>query len=154
MSEEIKKIWDEQPPHLDEKKLMDYLNHQLNKEQIFEVENTLTNDAFTSDAIEGLQQMNHPEKLQASLAEIKSGLARQIEKNKSRRNKKWKDSFQIYLLIFSILLLLFLGYLIVSKSLSVKQKSAESFWKNNTSNIRKTPIRICTEINTDAFQTT
>ncbi|MBH2004490.1 MAG: hypothetical protein I8H66_07365 [Sphingobacteriia bacterium] len=103
---------DEEP--LNEQELMKYLGGNPSEEARFAIEKQMAGSAFVNDAVEGLQQLGSPEKLQA----LKDQLNRQLQKETSKRTKRKKkrgiaDQQWLIVAILAILLLCIAGYLMI-----------------------------------------
>jgi anti-sigma factor RsiW len=116
MSEELKNILPDGDQHPDNRKLLDYLNDQLNKADSHELEKHMAEDPFINDAVEGLQQFDPKKDMQVYVTALNKQLHKQLKKKTTRRhNRRWKDQPWIYLAIGITLLLLILSYIVIRK---------------------------------------
>lgn len=124
MNDDVKKILDNNKERLDDERLMAYVNKDLNKQDYYQVEKTITEDEFTSDAVEGLQQISNADDLPDILSDLNTGLHKQLGKAKKKRRKRWKDDPKIYLLVIILLILMIIGYLVTKKAIVTNPKNS------------------------------
>ncbi len=121
MSDELKDILSHSNKDIDNQQLMDYLSSHLNKAAEHEVEKTMADDAFMNDAVEGLQQIENKQNINAYVGQLNDELQKQIAKNKDRRaRRRWKDSPYTYWAIVILLLLLVICFVLVRKYLEAR----------------------------------
>jgi len=99
---------------LNEQELMKYLSGKASEESRFAIEQQMADSAFINDAVEGLQQLGSPEKIQ----ELKDQLNKQLHKETSKRTHRKKkhgiaDQQWLIVAILAILLLCIAGYLMI-----------------------------------------
>ena len=122
MSNDLKDILSNSNKDIDNQQLMDYLSNQLSQPQQHEVEASMAEDPFVNDAVEGLQQMDNSNNLQAYVEQLNSDLKKQIAKSKKRKDtRRWKDNPQIYIAVVAILILLVLCFILLKKYLDARQ---------------------------------
>jgi ribosome-associated translation inhibitor RaiA len=125
MSNELRDILSNSNKDIDNQQLMDYLSSHLNKASEHEVEKAMVNDAFVNDAVEGLQQLQGKQNMQAYVDQLNDELHKTIAKNKKRRAKRrLKDSPYTYLAIIVLLLMLVLCFTMVKRYLDSKKTTA------------------------------
>lgn len=114
MKENLKDILTNLNPEVDQETLLKYLQGKLSTEEQHEVEKSLVDDPFETDALEGLSAMENKQQITAMVAQLNRDL-----KKKTSRRKKWKldrvvrlESW-LLLAIVLILLLSVIGYLII-----------------------------------------
>jgi anti-sigma factor RsiW len=101
---------------IDNQKLMDYLSGKLSEQEKNEVERWMAENAFTEEAMEGLQQFKQPKDLNAYVEALHKDLNRHLDQKKKRREKrKIKEAPWTYLAIFIVLVLCILLYLVLKK---------------------------------------
>lgn len=116
MNKELLNILSNSNKDIDNQKLMDYLAGKLPEEQKNEVEQWMADSDFSDDALEGLQQFKQPKDIQSYVEELHNNLNKQLQKKKSRREKrKLKDSPWLYLAIFIILAIAIIAYVVVKR---------------------------------------
>ena len=116
MNNELKNILSNLSKDIEQEKLLEYLNRKLSAEEQHVLETQMNNDAFMSDAMDGLEQMKSADKVSLAVTQLNEGLKKQLEKNKKRRNKGtvMQDSW-IYYTVILLLLLAVIGYLVIRK---------------------------------------
>jgi hypothetical protein len=121
MSDNLKDILNNSNKDIDNQKLMDYLSQQLSKQDSHELEKMMADDAFTNDAVEGLEQFSNVKKIPLSVDELNRQLQKQIAKNKGRRQKRTiKEQPWVYFAIILLLLLAIISYVILKKRMDNK----------------------------------
>lgn len=99
--------------HVDQQKLLDYLEGKLSEEEKHEVEKLMADSDFINEAMEGLENMRDKQKIASVLHELNSNLSKRIHQ---RRNRKLKNRFPDLTLAIAatvtILLLIFLAFII------------------------------------------
>lgn len=121
MSHELKDILNNSNKDIDNQKLMDYLSKKLSAQDSHDLEKMMADDDFMNDAVEGLEQMGAAKKIGLSVEELNRELKKQIDKNKSRKEKrKLKEQPWTYIAIVLLLLLAIVCYMVVKKYLQNK----------------------------------
>ncbi len=116
MNNELNDILSNNNKDIDNRKLLDYLNNELNKTDSHELEKNMAGDNFVNDAVEGLQEFDSGKDMQAYVAQLNKELNKQISRKKKRKGKRrWKDQPWAYLSIVIILLLLVICYIVIKK---------------------------------------
>jgi flagellar biosynthesis/type III secretory pathway M-ring protein FliF/YscJ len=114
MSDDIKNILPGGNDQPDNRKLLDYLNDQLNKTDSHELEKHMAEDPFINDAVEGLQEFNSKKNMQLYVKQLNNELSKQTAKKKKRKDKrKLKDQPWVYLSVIIVLLLLIICYVVI-----------------------------------------
>jgi hypothetical protein len=106
---------DQKNKNQDEKnhQIIQYLNNELSDSEKHELES----DDFTSDALEGLSEMNQ-KKIEINLVELKKKLKKQTVKNRRKSKTIGSHSIiNIYATLMIIFILAVLGYFIITKLL-------------------------------------
>lgn len=112
MKDDLKNILSNLNNDVEQEKLLEYLNKQLEAPQQHAIEQQMADDPFLNDAMEGLEALT-PGDLPAMVKELNTGLHRQIEKSKHRRKRKNLVENWVYFSIVIIILLVVLGFLII-----------------------------------------
>jgi hypothetical protein len=116
MSNDLKNILSNLNPGIEQEKLLQYLNDQLNAAQSHELEKHLNDDPFLNDAVEGLQMVKSKNNIPITLQQLNEGLKQQIKKSKRKRVKTLNiQQPWIYYTIILLLLLCVIGYLVIKK---------------------------------------
>ena len=117
MNNDLKDILANSNKDIDNQQLMDYLSQHISQADSHHVEKNMADDAFTNDAVEGLQQFKPTDNLQLYVEQLNTDLQKQIAKNKKRKQKRTiKDQPYTYFAIILILLLLVICYVVLKKS--------------------------------------
>lgn len=116
MKDDLKKILSGLQADVEQEKLLQYLNRTLTEEEQHAIENTLNDDVFSSDAMDGLQQMKNTADIPVLVNNLNKNLKDQLNKHKSIRNKrKPGNQSWLYFSIILIILLAVIGYVLVRK---------------------------------------
>jgi hypothetical protein len=95
----------------------DYLNNNLSEEERYKLEESMMDDSFEADALEGLQQINKKE-----LNAVQQNLSKYIQqKVKARKKQGGKTIFFPGWIMLAIILLIgivVVGFLIISRLLA------------------------------------
>ena len=120
MNKDFKNILSNLNKDIEQDKLLQYLNRSLTPQEQHDLEMQLNDDAFMSDAIDGLQQMKSTDNVSLTVSQLNAGLKKQLDKNKKKRNKGtvMQDSW-IYYTVILLLLLAVIGYVVIKKFMSV-----------------------------------
>ncbi len=114
MSDDLKNTLSNLSKEVEQEKLLDYLNRHLSEAEQHELESHLNDDAFMSDAVDGLQELHTKTDVSQLVNELNSGLKKQLEKNKQRRNKRsLKQDSSAYYAVIIILLLAIIAFVII-----------------------------------------
>ena len=81
MNNDLKDILSNSNKDIDNQQLMDYLSNHLSQADTHNIEETMANDVFINDAVEGLQQFKLSGNLQLYAEQLNNDLQKQIEKN-------------------------------------------------------------------------
>jgi agmatine/peptidylarginine deiminase len=116
MQENLKDILSHLNNDIDQETLLLYLQDKLSEEKKHEVEKTLSENEFASDAIDGLREFADKQQIAYMVEMLNRDLKKKVEKKKERREKlKIKDQSLLYLSIFILLLLIVLSYMVIHK---------------------------------------
>lgn len=99
---------------LSEEELLRFLDKNCSKDQSIGLEG-LANDAFASDALEGLQKIENTEKVIKSVQQLNQQLHQHLKVKKQRKDKSKINIYQW--MIIALLLILFIciiGYILVN----------------------------------------
>lgn len=113
MDDKYRKILSEHP-NIPEDRLVAYLEGRLNDRERMEVEMAMVESRFLSDAVEGLEQIGDPQRIQGMVDGLNRGL-RQKASQRSRLRKRRMADFPGWL-AFAVLILLILaaaGYFVL-----------------------------------------
>lgn len=100
--------------HIDNHKLMDYLNGKLSAEEQHEVEKWMLENPFEAEAIEGLQQASSGKNIQGTVDQLNKQLHKYLEQKKSRRKRRTDPtSIWTYVAILFVLAIAILIYLLL-----------------------------------------
>ena len=92
----------------------DYLNNNLSEEERYSLEESMMEDSFEADALEGLQQINTKD-----LNAVQQNLSRYI-RNNLRKRKKYTDKTILFpswimLAIIILIAIVVIGFFIINK---------------------------------------
>jgi hypothetical protein len=101
--------------NIDQEKLLQYLNEQLNHRDSHLLETEMESDPFTYDAIEGLQQMDN-NKIPEVIDQLNITLRKEIKaKKRKKRNQIFSNQNWVFFAVILILILLIISYLVMKK---------------------------------------
>ena len=117
MQDDLKNILSNAAGNSNQNQLLKYLKDELEHAEKHEVEKSAVDDAFENDALEGLQQIEHQQKIEL----IVDGLNRDLKKRtgkkyNSRKSMKLKPQWWLYFSILILLILIVLFYLFLHNS--------------------------------------
>lgn len=118
MNPELKDILSHLNKDVGQEKLLEYLSRNLSEAEQHELEMQLNDDDFLSDAIDGLEQLEHKEKLPLLVQQLNAGLKSKLDqkKKKRRRAPEFNNSSTYYTIII-ILVLVVIAFVVVRKFL-------------------------------------
>jgi anti-sigma factor RsiW len=118
MNKDLLNILSNSNKDIDNQQLMDYLNGKLSGDALHEVEKSMADNAFLSDAVEGLQRLEGKKNMQAYVDELNASMQKSLAKKKARRlRRRLKDQNWTYLAIVVIIVLCMLAYIVIRKAL-------------------------------------
>jgi hypothetical protein len=116
MSKELKDILSNLNKDIEQDKLLEYLNNELTQEEQHLVESSLNEDAFASDAMDGLQLMENRKDLTPMIRQLNKELKKKLAVKRSRRKRmKLPEQSWIYITVIILLVLVVLAYIIIHK---------------------------------------
>jgi hypothetical protein len=115
MSNDLKNILSNLNNDIEQEKLLEYLNRNLTGAEQHELESHLNDDPFMSDAMDGLSQIQSPDKVSLMVYQLNKDLKAQLEKKKKRRKRVITETPWLYYTIIFLLLLAVIGYLVIKK---------------------------------------
>lgn len=116
MQENLKDILSSLSTEVDQETLLLYLQGKLTAEQQHEVEKKMMDNEFAADAIEGLQNFKDPQHLESLVNQLKKDLQAKTNKKKAAFEKrKIKLDPWVIITILLILVLVVIGYFIITK---------------------------------------
>ena len=97
-----------------EQELMKYLRGNISEEERFAMEQQMADSAFVNDAVEGLQQLGSPEKIEALKDQLNKQLQKEtLKRSHSKKKRGIADQQWLIVAILAILLLCIAGYLMI-----------------------------------------
>ena len=116
MTEPLKNILSNLNKDIEQEKLLEYLNNQLNAEAEHEVEQHMNDDDFLNDAVDGLQQFENKKDLGNLVSQLNTDLKKQLAQKKKRKRKySIPDQSWYYYAIVIVLILCVIAYLVIRK---------------------------------------
>ena len=116
MSNNLKDILTNLNKDIEQDKLLQYLNNQLPEADKHAVEANLNDDAFMSDAMDGLQQLENKKDIPSIVNQLNTGLKIQLDKRKKRKNKRAiAEQPWVYYTIILLLVLVVIAYIVIKK---------------------------------------
>ena len=119
MQENLKDILSHLSTEVDQETLLLYLQGKLSAEQQHEVEKTIMENEFASDALEGLGQFKDKHHLQALVEQLNKDLKKKTEKKKAAQEKR-KIGLDPWVIITIVLILVLvdISYYIIQKMMN------------------------------------
>lgn len=119
MNENLKDILSHLTTEIDQETLLLYLQDKLPAEKKHEVEKTLSENEFDSDALEGLQQVKDKKQITYLVEALNRDLKKKVEKKRQRREKMiLKDQPWLYIAILIFILLIVLSYIVIHRMMN------------------------------------
>ena len=115
MSNDLKNILSNLNKDVEQEKLLEYLNRTLTPEEQHELEAQLNDDPFMSDAMDGLAQVQGPDKISLMVYQLNKDLEKKLEKKKKRKNRFITETPWLYYTVILLLLLAVISYLVIKK---------------------------------------
>lgn len=116
MEENLKDILSNLNNDVDQETLLLYLQDKLPPERKHEVERSIAENEFASDALEGLQAVRDKKQIAYMIEMLNRDLKKKVETKKQRREKlRIKDQPWLYLALFIFILLIILCYLVIQR---------------------------------------
>jgi ABC-type transport system involved in cytochrome bd biosynthesis fused ATPase/permease subunit len=117
MNSDLKNILFNSNKDIDNQQLMDYLSKQASEADTHDLEQSMVENDFLNDAIEGLQEIKPSQNLDLYVEQLNRELQNQLKKTKKRRNKhRIKDRPYAIFAVMLILLLAVVCYMVWKKS--------------------------------------
>lgn len=124
MDDKIFDILSNSNKDIDNQKLMDYLSGKLSAEEKHEIERQMADSDFVNDAVEGLEKVENKKELSNFVDHLNNDLHKQLEKKEKRKQKRaLKDQPWLYLAIVLLLLLIIIGFIVITKYLDSEKNS-------------------------------
>lgn len=102
-----------QSGHINEQKLMDYLQGKLSPEESHDVEKLMVDSGFINDAVEGLSEIKDKQKIATILLEINGHLSKKIHRDTKKNKLMIPDQFTLTIAAtVTVLLLIVIAYVI------------------------------------------
>lgn len=118
MDDKLLNILSHSNKDIDNQKVMDYLSGKLSPEKKHEVEREMVNSDFINDAVEGLEEVKNKKDLTFFVEQLNANLHKQLDKKKTRKQKRaLKDQSLLYLAIVFLLFLIIICFIAVKKFL-------------------------------------
>lgn len=118
MSKDLRNILSNLNSDIEQEKLLEYLNKQLDAKDEHAVESQLNDDPFMNDALEGLSAINKNTDIALVVNQLNKDLTTKLSRKKSRRKRPISQAPWLYYSVIIILLLAILGYIVIKRFLS------------------------------------
>ena len=116
MNDKLKDILSNLNKDIGQDKLLEYLNNELPAAEQHRVEQLLNDDAFTSDAMDGLEEFENKEGLSAMVNQLNADLKKELDKKKKRRKKReLPQQPWMYVAAIIILLICVVAYMVIKR---------------------------------------
>jgi anti-sigma factor RsiW len=123
MNDELLNILSNSNKDIDNQKLMDYLSGKLSAGEKHDFEKALIDSEMMNDAVEGLEKIKN-KNVSALVEQLNTNLHKQLEKKKSKKEKRLiKDLPWLYLSIILILIIILIAFLVIKKHLDSEKQS-------------------------------
>ena len=117
MNNNLKDILSDENQEIDQQKLMDYLHQQISATDLHDIEKEMADDAFTNDAVEGLQNFKKKKDLPLYVDQLNKDFQKQLNKQKKQKYKRSiKHQTYTYFAVLLIILLLVICINIIRKN--------------------------------------
>lgn len=116
MENKLKDILNNLNKDIEQDKLLEYINGRMSEAEMHELEATLNDDEFSSDAIDGLEQLSKKENASAIVAQLNANLNTQLKQKKKKKRKNIFSENILYFAIILVLLLAVIAYLVIKKA--------------------------------------
>ncbi|GAB3425113.1 hypothetical protein [Niabella aquatica] len=121
MQDDLKNILSGAEGNISGDQLLKYLKNELGPAESHELEKQAADEGFESDALEGLQQVTHSEKIEL----IVDGLNRELKKRTAkkihaRQKRQLKPQWWLYFSILILLILVVLIYILLHHNIGAK----------------------------------
>lgn len=118
MSDELKDILSNLNNDIEQEKLLQYINQHMSDSDQHTFEKQMNDDEFMNDAIEGLQSLENKSNISGIVQQMNADLKKQLDKKKSRKQKrKLNEQPWTYYSIVLLLLLILIAYIVIKKLL-------------------------------------
>ena len=118
MNKDLLNILSNSNKDIDNQQLIDYLSGKLSGEELHEVERSMADNEFLSDAVEGLQRIDNKKDMQAYVDKLNAVMQKSLEKKKQRRLKRrLKEEPWALLAVVLVITLCILAFVIIRKLL-------------------------------------
>jgi hypothetical protein len=119
MDDNLKKILTSLNKDIEQEDLLKYVNKDLPQKEIHELEQQMTDDDFTSDAAEGLQNIANKKDIPLYLFELDKKLQKKIAAKKNKHKKRiLPNEPWVYFTAILLLLLAVIGFVVINKFVS------------------------------------
>jgi len=121
MQDDLKDILSQPEGNPSQDQLLKYLKNELEAAEKHELEKQVVDDAFESDALEGLQQVENNEKIEFIVDSLNRELKkRTAQKISARQKRQLKPQWWLYFSVLILLIIIVLVYLFFHKSTDVR----------------------------------
>ncbi len=121
MQDDLKNILSQQNGNLSQDQLLKYLKNELSAAESHELEKQAADEGFESDALEGLQEVAHSEKIELIVDSLNRDLKKRTAKKiHARERRQLKPQWWLYFSILILLILVVLVYILLHHNMNAK----------------------------------
>ena len=118
MKENLKDILTHLNPGVSQEVLLLYLQGKLSPEQQHELEKSMLQDDFETEALEGLSQLNNQQKVSEAVDQLNKELRKKTVSKKGKKRSELKEDPWLWIALLIILFLIVISYIIIHKQLT------------------------------------
>ena len=118
MKENLKDILSHLNPEVSQETLLLYLQGKLSAEQQHELEKSMLQDDFETEALEGLSQVENKHKVTEAVDQLNRELRRKTVSKKGKKRNEFKEDPWLWIALLIILFLVVISYIIIHKQLT------------------------------------
>ncbi len=118
MKENLKDILSHLNPGVSPETLLLYLQGKLTPQQQHELEKSMLQDDFDTEAFEGLTQVENKQKVTEVVDQLNTELRRKTVSKKRKKRNEFKEDPWLWIALLIILFLVVISYIIIHKQLT------------------------------------
>ena len=118
MKENLKDILSNLNPGVSQEALLLYLQGKLTPAEQHELEKSMMEDDFETEALEGLAQVENKQKVTEAVEQLNKELRRKTVIKKGKKRNELKEDPWLWIALLIILFLIVISYIIIHKQLT------------------------------------